>query len=678
MHIPLITTISIKQPAVPAIFRATWLALALTIVIGNMACLTAQAAVIYRETFGIAPGATVDSFATVFDWQRFDNNGAEITTAGTSSGVNYTVAGRPVDVANVNAGPNNDGTFDPYVNGILYLAATPSPNIAMTTEYSFNPADYAPGSVVFSWYEGNNTAPHTFRMLVRVGGRWYASATVFTTPAVSLANFGTQSQLKTLTYNPGRTNWQVVNFDGDYVVGATPGSGTTTDSTLGPLSLAENPASDLSGAITGFGVYGTDGGSATGNRRIDSFTIEATPAATGGSGWRLIGITGQQGDDTRNAQNEFLYPDNTLFEINLANGALTKLFRTTWVPDSHSIGYSPANNLVYHSAGAGAYRDDPLRAGHEQGGPDIPGLGFQDNYYLETINLATRAMSPILNANPCPNPDAALPCFGLPAPVPKWALPDYRRKSSQIESTNRLRGTNEYSALRGMAWSTAKNLFYVTDSEGIFKLTPSGDSTFLARPAFPIDSKRDVAKGIAFVTVTNVTKLLVGHRDGSGENGYMMEIDPENGNVLAELAVTYPPGGGEPAGEFGGLLGLAQHPVTQVLYGIRKTEDNFARELVTINPATGATTLVGNMGMHMADIVFVSTASAVQMQIQSITRNGATLTLSWTGGAPPYQVQKRSSLTGGAWSNDSSAVITGTSAAVTLTGNEGYYRVQGQ
>jgi hypothetical protein len=298
--------------------------------LGLISSVPVGAEVIYRETFGIAPGATTDSFATAFDWQRFDANGLEITTTGTSSGVNFTVAGRPVDVANVNAGPNNDGTFGAYTNGILYLGATPSPSVALTTEYSFNPADYAPGSVVFKWYQGDNTAPHTFRLLVRVGSQWYASETVFTTPAVPLASFGTQSELKTLTYNSARTNWQSVNFDGDYTVGSTAGSGTTKDSTVGALSLTGTPSADLSGPITGFGVYGTNGESATGNRRIDSFTIEATPQASTGSVWRLIGITGQQSDDTLDAQNNFVHPDNTLFEINLTNATVTKLFRTTW------------------------------------------------------------------------------------------------------------------------------------------------------------------------------------------------------------------------------------------------------------------------------------------------------------------------------------------------------------
>src|ERR1051325_6766529 len=136
--------------------NANWLA----VVCIAASCFAARAEVIYRETFGVPPTSTADYFATNFDWQRYDNNGAQILTTGSSAGVNYSAQGRLTDVANVNAGPNSDGTFGAYTNGILYLAATPSPNVALTTEFSVNPADYAAGSIVFSWYEGNNTAPH--------------------------------------------------------------------------------------------------------------------------------------------------------------------------------------------------------------------------------------------------------------------------------------------------------------------------------------------------------------------------------------------------------------------------------------------------------------------------------------------------------------------------------------
>jgi len=64
--------------------------------------------------------------------------------------------------------------------------------------------------------------------------------------------------------------------------------------------------------------------------------------------------------------------------------------------------------------------------------------------------------------------------------------------------------------------------------------------------------------------------------------------------------------------------------------------------------------------------------------IGSATRSGSTLTLGWTGGSPPYQVQTRANFSGATWANDPTAVITGTSATVTISGNEGYFRIQGQ
>lgn len=343
--------------------------------------------------------------------------------------------------------------------------------------------------------------------------------------------------------------------------------------------------------------------------------------------WRLIAISGQQGNaDDLNPQGGFLYPDNTLFEVNLTSGALTKLFRTTWVPDSQAIGFNPADGLLYHTAGANAYRNDPLRAGHEQGGPDIPGVGYQDSYYLEKINLTTQAATAIFNADPCPNPDPTLPCFGLPAPIPTWAEPQLRRDSTQTGNEFRLRGENEYTAARGLAWSTAKQLFYLSDGEGIFKLTASGDSTFLARPAFA-DAKADECKGIAFITTNGVTKLLVGHRNA----GAIMEVDAETGEPVSELALTYPAGGGEPTDGFGGVLGLAQHPSTGVVYAIRKTSDNFARELVTVNLATGETTLVGSMAMHVSDIVFVGQATTGSPTISIVRNTDGSATITFTG-----------------------------------------------
>ena len=264
-------------------------------------------------------------------------------------------------------------------------------------------------------------------------------------------------------------------------------------------------ATDLTGAPLGAGLAWAV--------EYTSSTVLLKVTKSSAQEWKLVAITGQQGNDDPDGKGGFLYPDHTLFEVNTASGALTKLFAVTFANDSQSIGFNPLNGLLYHTAGSESYSNNPQRNGHDQGGPDIPGVGYQDSQFMETVDLATRALKGIFNAAPCPNPDPTLPCFGLPAPRPAWVRPEIQRDSTQVEGSFRERGENEYHAARGMAWSSAKNLFYVSDENGIFKLTPGGESTFLAQPAFPSDGKSDVAKGIAFVTVTNVAKLLVGHRD---------------------------------------------------------------------------------------------------------------------------------------------------------------------
>src|SRR5436190_19297731 len=213
-----------------------------------------------------------------------------------------------------------------------------------------------------------------------------------------------------------------------------------------------------------------------------------------GAGWKLVGITGQQQNSDATA-----YPDHTLFDLDTfftdpGFGYANRMFTVTWVNDTLCIGYCPTNGLLYHMAGSESYRNDPKRTGFDQGGPVIPGVGYQDSQYMETIDLQTRAYHAIFNADPCPNPDPSLPCFGLPAPRPSWVLPTERRNSTQTGGEYSARGTNEYDAMRGISWSSDKNAFYGSDEQGILKITPDGDSQFISRPAFPNDNKNNVSK----------------------------------------------------------------------------------------------------------------------------------------------------------------------------------------
>jgi hypothetical protein len=386
--------------------------------------------------------------------------------------------------------------------------------------------------------------------------------------------------------------------------------------------------------------------------------------------WKLYGITGQQTDTTpADSGTGFKYPDHTLVEINTSNAAVSPLFTLTWINDSQAIGFCPTNNLIYHTGGSEAYSNNPERIGHDQGGPEIPGVGYQDSQYMETVDPVTGAMNGVFNADPCPNPDPTLPCFGLTAPRPDWVLPTERRDSTQTDQSFRETGPNEYHAARGLTWSTDKKLFYLTDELGVFTMTPQGESTFVGRPTFPTDGQNDEAKSIAFIGGTN---LWVGHRSA----GLVIRIDPDTAEVLEEVALSVPEGGGEPTDNFNGLLGMAQDPETGVIYGVRATSDFFSRELVTINLTNGVTTLVGNLGMHVASIAFGEVAgAAAEIRVAITNQTDGTITLSWSGDPGRYLVQKKIDLGSPTWFD----VISTTDQSVTVAkdGQMGFYRIVG-
>src|SRR5689334_8854594 len=198
------------------------------------------------------------------------------------------------------------------------------------------------------------------------------------------------------------------------------------------------------------------------------------PCIASAQNWKLVGISGQQGDPT-GGPGAFSFPDHTLFDLDQlfldpGFGAAEKMFTLPFVNDSQSIGFCPTDGLIYHTGGSESYSNNPRRTGHDQGGPDIFGVGYQDSQYMETVDWRTGALRAIFNAAPCPNPDPSLPCFGLAAPRPTWVLPVVQRDSTQVGSEYRARGSNEYHAIRGLAWSASQNAFYGADENGIFKI----------------------------------------------------------------------------------------------------------------------------------------------------------------------------------------------------------------
>ena len=91
------------------------------------------------------------------------------------------------------------------------------------------------------------------------------------------------------------------------------------------------------------------------------------------------------------------------------------------------------------------------------------------------------------------------------------------------------------------------------------------------------------------------------NKETSGLGGALFSVDSNTGKstLMAPLRI----GGAIPIG----LTGLAIHPRTGVFYGITAgLSPQIPRSLVTVDPKTGTTTLVGSLGHEGADIRFDS------------------------------------------------------------------------
>ena len=245
--------------------------------------LSAQA--IYRETFGRPTGG--NQALTLWDWAIFTEAGANGGNA-----VNGADMGKPTDVANTpSAGPNSDTTTTAQPLGWSFLDGTD--RLVMTTEYTFNPADFG-NNLKFSWWQANGNAAGEgttlggFQVAVKQGGAWYASTQVFNNNVNNAAGgpgVNANAELKEFAYNPAAANWRTLNFSGDYTLGAMPGTGTFVASTV-PLSLGPAPAAALSGPISAFGLYRD---TVINNSRFDTYSIESAgpppvPGDTNGNG----------------------------------------------------------------------------------------------------------------------------------------------------------------------------------------------------------------------------------------------------------------------------------------------------------------------------------------------------------------------------------------------------------
>jgi len=132
---------------------------------------------------------------------------------------------------------------------------------------NLDPTDFVAGSIVFDWTQTslvNHDAE--VRVVVQVGGAYYASATQFLTTGNGL-------EAKTLTFDATAANWLVVDENNNGQTGAIAGA-------------------DLAGPITQWGLQSnSDQGPDDKWLRFTEYTISATPVPEPGS-LALMGLGG--------------------------------------------------------------------------------------------------------------------------------------------------------------------------------------------------------------------------------------------------------------------------------------------------------------------------------------------------------------------------------------------------
>src|SRR5579885_3417804 len=115
---------------------------------------------------------------------------------------------------------------------------------------------------------------------------------------------------------------------------------------------------------------------------------------------------------------------------------------------------------------------------------------------------------------------------------------------------------------------------------------------------------RVLTRRVAWAVLT--AGLLAGAA-GRADADFLYGADGQHGNPATNLYVLDPATGAvvRTVGPIGfAVTGMAFDPLTGVLYGVSAPRGTNTRQLITINPATGAGTLIGPLGVVMDDIAF--------------------------------------------------------------------------
>jgi hypothetical protein len=213
---------------------------------------TAQAQVVYRETFYSANGGTAGSAG----W-RVDASGA---TQGSNVATNLSlavvsnVAGRTANLTAINAGS--------YANtdlGLVFIdGGTYRQSLFFTTEYVGTNTLVSQAISQVSFYSGNAQSAQTEQVAIRVDAQWYVSTASFSNTAMTGAQFANDAVPQALSF--AGAMWNALNYaDGS------------------PFVVSSNAVALPNGQVTAFGLFLDGHAAPSGNLRFDTFEITTVP-----------------------------------------------------------------------------------------------------------------------------------------------------------------------------------------------------------------------------------------------------------------------------------------------------------------------------------------------------------------------------------------------------------------
>jgi len=255
--------------------------------------------ILYLETFWNEDEAN-DIAITNRGWEAYQNGGNPVAS---SKLVASKGLGKPANLQNINAGDTDPTPED----GRGFAAAFNNAPVYffLTEEISLDLGAFNVSQI--SWYEGHSAAAET-RVAIKIGDQWYVSNTIFTSTTVSSGDFFPNetggAELQTFAFTPTAADWLTLNF--------TPGS---------TLSLGDAASSNLSGVISGFGLYVDKNSGGGFTARFDTYQINGT-VIDGGNTTPVVANEIPDQSTTVDQAFAFQFAENTFFDSDV-DDALT-------------------------------------------------------------------------------------------------------------------------------------------------------------------------------------------------------------------------------------------------------------------------------------------------------------------------------------------------------------------